>query len=287
MIATVFGATGFIGAHLVYHLRTKGYEVFTPLRNSRSWCDRPLGHVFYCIGVTADFRSRPLDTVQAHVSLVSDILRHGFFDSFLYLSSTRVYSRASKAHEAALTPVSSTDPSDLYNLSKLMGEASCLALGRDHVRVARLSNVFGPDFASENFLTSIIRDAVQTGRVLLRTAPESEKDYIWIEDVTCALEQIALRGREQIYNVASGTNTSHGEIMQVLSNVTGCDVVVQDGAPIHRFPTIDTTRLSRLVSREFRPLLIQLASLAKAFHSQLGGSGETPYCARNSSALPK
>ncbi|MCB5173556.1 SDR family oxidoreductase [Microvirga sp. SM9] len=274
MKATVFGATGFIGARLVQYLRAKGYEVFAPERGSRSWCNQPLGHVFYCIGITADFRRRPLDTVQAHVSVVSDILHHGIFDSFLYLSSTRVYCRASGAHETAVTPVVSADPSDLYNLSKLTGEAACLALGRDHVRVARLSNVYGSDFSSENFLSSIIQDAFRTGRILLRTAPDSEKDYIWIEDVAYALEQIALKGSEQIYNVASGENTRHGAITQVLSSVTGCDVVVQEGAPIQRFPTIDTTRLSRLVSCEFRPLLAHLELLAEEFRSQLGGNIE-------------
>jgi dTDP-D-glucose 4,6-dehydratase len=220
--------------------------------------------------MTADFRSKPLETVHAHVSLAAEILSLGSFDSFLYLSSTRVYSRAANAQEATLTPVNSADSSDLYNLSKLIGEASCLSLGRKQIRIARLSNVFGADFDSENFLTSVIRDAVRTGQIFLRTALESEKDYVWIDDVTYSLEQIAMHGDNQIYNVASGSNTTHEEIVQVLRNATHCNVIVQNDAPIERFPKIDTTRLSKLVNRPFTPLSSQLVGLVEAFHSHPG-----------------
>jgi nucleoside-diphosphate-sugar epimerase len=268
MKATVFGATGFIGSHLVRYLRSQGYEVSIPSRDSRAWCNEPLGHVFYCIGLTADFRSRPLETVHAHVSLAAEILRHGIFESFLYLSSTRVYGRALSAHETTVTPVHSADPSDLYNLSKLMGEALCLSLGRDHVRVARLSNVFGADFASENFLTSIIRDAARTGKVVLRTALESEKDYVSIDDVTYSLERISRNGSELIYNVASGSNTRHDDIMLALSRATDCEVIVEDNAPIQRFPAIDIARLSHLVDRKFALLPEQIPNLVEAFSSQ-------------------
>ncbi len=51
-----------------------------------------------------------------------------------------------------------------------MGESACLGSGLANVRVARLSNVFGRDLASENFLTAVLREAVTEKRVSLRTA---------------------------------------------------------------------------------------------------------------------
>ena len=60
---------------------------------------RPAGHVIDCIGLTGDFRTRLLDTAEAHVSLVARCLAELCFDSFLLLSSTRVYTRASATHE--------------------------------------------------------------------------------------------------------------------------------------------------------------------------------------------
>lgn len=103
------------------------------------------------------------------------------------------------------------DPSDLYNLSKLMGESLCLTGGRTGVRVARLSNVVGgEDRDSGNFVPSLVREA-RGGHIVLQTAPDSVKDYIHIDDVAELLPRIATQGRERLYNVASGLQTRHAQ----------------------------------------------------------------------------
>ena len=60
-----------------------------------------LGHAVYCIGLTADFRRRPQATMDAHVGVLGEVLRHGRFDSFLYLSSARLYRNAKTGAEDA------------------------------------------------------------------------------------------------------------------------------------------------------------------------------------------
>jgi nucleoside-diphosphate-sugar epimerase len=242
MRATVLGAGGFIGRHLAAALRETGVEVLAPGRNDPLPLGRSLGHVFYCIGLTADFRSRPFDTVRAHVSTLASVLERAEFDSLLYLSSTRVYARAATGAEDQPLSVNSADPSDLYNLTKLTGEALCRSCGRYQVRVARLSNVIGPNPASENFVSDLIREAL-SGHITLRTHPCSEKDYIAIDDVVAVLPRIALEGRHWLYNVASGTNISHGAIADRLATLTNCSVTVQPAAPRSSFPWIDTTRV--------------------------------------------
>ena len=135
---TILGASGFIGSHLVKFLRTKGFELLALRREESLRGD--LGHVIYCIGLTADFRTRPLDAMEAHVSRLVEVLRQNNFISLLYLSSTRVYQRLpldSMADETAIIPVDTNDPSDIYNLSKLAGESICLANPNPKVRVAR------------------------------------------------------------------------------------------------------------------------------------------------------
>src|SRR5688572_20741048 len=119
---TVLGASGFIGGHLVTKLRESGCDVFTPEREA-DLSGKRLGHVVYCIGLTADFRSRPLDTVTAHVCRLVEVMRDCDFESLLYLSSTRLYKGDSKiAQEDDPFQVAPLDPDDLYNVSKLMGE---------------------------------------------------------------------------------------------------------------------------------------------------------------------
>lgn len=239
---TILGASGFIGRHLVGALESAGHEVFAPAKNSPVLGSQALGHVLYCIGLTADFRSRPFDTVRAHVGVLTDVLENAQFDSLLYLSSTRVYARSAAASETDATSVDVSDSSDLYNISKLAGESLCLSCGRPGVKVARLSNVVGHDPASENFIFALIREAL-AGRIELQSAPSSAKDYILLKDVVALLPRIAAEGRERIYNVASGTNISHQEIATRLAALTGCALTVRAGATAVNFPAIDTRRI--------------------------------------------
>ena len=152
--------------------------------------------MYYCIGLTADFRHRPFDTVTAHVGKFQGILQNVRFERLVYCSSTRVYDTSGIGSTSEVCPrsVNPNDPSDLYNLSKLMGESLALNGGRPGI-VARLSNVVGPDFESENFVPSLVRDAVR-GRIELRSDPKSTKDYISVGEAVRLLMAIGSRGRE-------------------------------------------------------------------------------------------
>lgn len=256
---TVLGASGTIGRKLSAHLRAAGHAVFSPGRGE-DFYSRPLGHVIYAIGMTADFRQRPYETVQSHVSLLAELLQNGNFESLLYLSSTRVYGRATTGSEDSLLTVLSKDPSDLYNLSKLMGESLCLQDARSKVRVARLSNVVGGDDAeSANFVPSLVREA-RSGRIVLQTAMDSLKDYIHIDDVVELLPRIAATGHERLYNVASGVQTTHEQWTTVLAALTGCFVEVVPSAPSVRFIPIDIGRIRDEFDFEPRPVLTALTS---------------------------
>lgn len=244
---TILGATGFIGSRLAHYLIQKG-DAVAQLKFDDAVAATDLGHVIYCIGLTADFRSRPFDTMDAHVNRLGEFLKNTHVQSFLYLSSTRIYGNASSTKEGASIPIDPSTPSDLYNISKLAGEALCLNHDDPAVRVARLSNVFGAGsnstaMAPDNFLASIIQSAVGEGHIPLMTALESCKDYIAVDDVIRALRLISLRGDERLYNVASGANTSNDEITREISRRAGCSVSVEPGAATSTFPQIDITRL--------------------------------------------
>ena len=154
---TILGASGFIGSQLARKLAAGGANYRAIGRNDPI-PNENLGHVIYCIGVTADFRTRPLDTVEAHVCALIELIRGHQFESLLYLSSTRVYAGDDSSNEEKPLHVSPPNAPDLYNISKVMGESIVLNCA-PNARVARLSNVYGPDFDSDNFLPSIVRDA--------------------------------------------------------------------------------------------------------------------------------
>ena len=252
---TVLGASGYIGSRLVAHLRAQGHTVWAPARGDAEVFTRPLGHVMYCVGLTADFRTRPFDAVDAHVGLLGQVLQRGQFDSLLYLSSTRVYMGAVDTHEDAALSVRPSDPSYLYNLTKLTGESLCHASGRVGVRVARLSNVVGPgmDVEAGNLVADLLHQA-RHGHVVLRSDPQSAKDYVHVTDVLDWLPRIAMQGRHLVYNVASGVQTTHAQWLRWLSAHYGCTVKVQEGAQLQCFAPIDVSRLSTQWSAPARPL---------------------------------
>lgn len=239
---TVIGASGFVGGHLVERLSRSGFATWSPGRGDEAIFSRHLGHVFYCAGLTADFRSRPFDTIRAHVTLLSEVLERSSFDSLTYLSSTRVYARCERAQEDSAIVVQPEDFSDLYNLSKLAGESLCHAAPRGRVRVVRLSNVIGWDPGSENLLCDLLRQA-DAGCIRLGISAGSQKDYVAIEDVLEMLPRIALDGTFDCYNLAGGVQTSVEEVTALLARRTGCRVEYESGARQVGFPLIAIDRL--------------------------------------------
>lgn len=252
---TVLGAGGTIGRALAQRLRADGADV-AALSRGEPWSAALAGrHVIYAVGLTADFRMRPFDTVEAHVGLLAQVLRAGGFVSLLYLSSTRVYAGAAATSESTPLIVDPSDPSNLYNLSKLLGEALCFAQTEATVRVARLSNVVGGDDAgSENFVPVLRREAAG-GCIRLRSAPDSAKDYLHIDDAVAWLLAIATGGRERLYNVARGENLTHAQWLQALQARSGCTVEVAPGAPRLAWAPIDVRRLQLEFPRVPRSVL--------------------------------
>lgn len=262
MIFTVFGSTGFIGSHLVAALQRREIECVTPAReDTRSWRDRELGHVVYAIGLTADFRHRPLETARAHVTRLADVLDYDRYDTLTYLSSVRLYGGAERGVEETVFKVDPRSLSDLYNLSKLLGESLTLAKAGERARVVRLSNVYGPDWESQNFLITLIRDAVRIGRVTIHASPDSSKDYISVEDVVDLLIEIALSGRQTIYNVASGWPVANADLADALRRASGALVDFAEDAPLQTFPPIDISRITHDFDVRPRALLDELPRL--------------------------
>lgn len=244
---TVVGANGLIGSNLVAFLQSTNQKVIGITRANWPEKSQNLGHVVYCAGMTADFRKRPYDTVDSHVTRLANLLQTQRFDSFLYLSSTRVYAKSTSTScsDKSGVTVNSQDPSDLYNISKLMGESLCLQHQSNAVRVARLSNIVGSkcNLTSHNFLDAVVSEALKTGSVHLQTAAESEKDFLPMVDLVSLILQVVLHGRSRIYNLASGINISNEEITSALQEKLGITVNYTEGAPIWKFPTIDISLL--------------------------------------------
>lgn len=266
--ATVVGGRGFIGSHLVKKLTAEGVECFIPRHDDPELFERDLGDVFYCAGAPALSPQKGLDTQRAHAGLIAEILQNSRFDRLVYLSSTRVYMDAPHGDEGERLLVNPSNPDHLFNVTKLAGESLCLFTESETIRVARVSNVFGYGSRVQTFLPSLILSALREKRVVLKTGLQSAKDYISVDDCVDALVAICERGAERLYNVASGVNISHAQIVERLQELTGASVEVAPGAPTVGYPQIDVGRIRALIPAPRENVLDAMENLVRAYESE-------------------
>jgi nucleoside-diphosphate-sugar epimerase len=223
-IATVIGGQGFIGRALVERLRELGWECWVPGR-SVNWpqTDRPLGRVFYCAGMTADYLRDPAATLEAHAGLLSRVLQSRSYESLVYLSSTRLYdgflSSEEVAREDGGLSINPLDPRHLYDVTKLAGESLCHVLGQGRARVARLSCVYNDEKEENGFLAELLKKVANTrsNEVLhIASSPHYCRDYVHVSDVVRALIDIAQHGIQPVYNVASGQNLRNDALAAIV-----------------------------------------------------------------------
>ncbi|MEO7851502.1 MAG: NAD(P)-dependent oxidoreductase [Rubrivivax sp.] len=268
--ASVIGAAGFIGSHLLRRLRRDGFDAQALPRDAGSWLGEPLGHVFYCAGVKADHAQRAHDTVSAHVSLLNQVLRHRGFESLVYLSSTRLYDGllAPLADEDTPLALNPLQARHLFDLSKATGEALCHAAGQGLARVARLSCVVHGSADAQGFVPRLLRqieshaasnDAAAPLRV--DSTPHAARDYVLLDDVLSALPLIALRGTQPTYNVASGHNLSNRALFERLGERSGIHLVATQQQPAQPAPRVDIRRMAEEFGWRPRPLLDALPEL--------------------------
>jgi len=188
--ATVVGAAGFVGSRLALRLAADGWDVYAPAKGDPELFERDLGTVFYCAGLTADYDSRPFDTVEAHASLIARLIQADRFERLVYCSSTRLYDgqRKAEAHEAEALVFDPADPRRVYDLSKALGENLTLARSGGRGAVARLSNVYDWAEGAPGFLSEWLIAARGTREEVYRAAA-AERALLDAARVATAIRQ--------------------------------------------------------------------------------------------------
>jgi nucleoside-diphosphate-sugar epimerase len=265
---TILGASGFIGSHLVRQFRGRGHDIFAPARDEPIF-NRHLGHVIYCIGMTTDFSRYPLKTAEAHVCALVPVLRYAQFDKLVYLSSVRLYDgvETAAASETAELRFNTQNSRHLYGFSKALGEMLVLYGGRPGA-IMRLGSVFDDKLAEDDFLCRIVRSALASGTEALEASKGGARDYIYMHDVIDAVEAIALRGSESIYNVASGTLLSNDELANLIMSELNVKINLSEGESV-RPPLLDVSRLKREFGIIPRPPALVLRGILRNLGSAL------------------
>lgn len=241
----MIGASGFVGSRLATKLAADGWEVYAPAKGDPDLFKRDLGAVFYCAGLTADYDKRPFDAVEAHASLLSEILRADRFERLVYTSSTRLYDGLPKAEVSETEPLvfDVADPRRVYDLSKALGENLTIARSLERGSVARLANVYDWADGAPGFLSEWLIKARAGREITLQSSPHVARDYIHLDDVVAAMIAIAGR-RGPIFNVASGELVTNGAIAEVFEAAGWTVTFTGDANP----PPPPNAKVSRLAN---------------------------------------
>jgi nucleoside-diphosphate-sugar epimerase len=252
-LTTILGASGFVGSRLHARLAAEGREVFAPAKGDPKLLERDLGTVFYCAGLTADYDRRPFDTVEAHATLLSHLVRVGRFERLIYLSSTRLYDGQNKATVTETDPLlfDPSDPRRIYDLSKALGENITVARTGGRGAVARLANVYDWEEGAPGFLSEWLIRAAGEREIRLESSPNVVRDYIHLDDVVTALIGMADKKAPGIFNVASGELISNAEVAELFEQA-GWKVTFAGGASAAPPPNVKIWRLEALGVRPRR-----------------------------------
>jgi nucleoside-diphosphate-sugar epimerase len=261
---TVIGARGFIGSAIAAHAERAGHDVVACSHDAVP--ETELGTIVYCSGVAWGADAAPLEAYELHAAVPLRLLQTRDYDRAVYVSSTRVYDRSPATTEDTPAAILTAVAGDVYAASKLAGEGIVLA-AKPQNRVVRASNVYGASLRSQLFLSDIVRQAVRTGCIDLRSSLDSSKDYISVDDLAALVLRIAAGSRERVYNIAAGCNTTHAALIEAIVGSSRVQVRVPDDAPTVNVPEIDVSRVMEEFSFVPRDVVDDIPDLIRAFRA--------------------
>lgn len=141
----------------------------------------------------------------------------------VFASSSSVYGLQARL---PIPETAVTDPISSHGIQKLAIE-KYLLLHRFHrgldVRIARLSNPFGPGqrlYGRQGFIALTIGHLLNSEPILLRDGGHPIRDFLYIDDVTEALDRLASQENSPpVLNISSGVGHSLQEVIGMMEEV--------------------------------------------------------------------
>ena len=149
-------------------------------------------------------------------------------NTFMFASSAAVYGISnSKLSEEDLL-----EPTDIYGISKLIGEDLCRLFYREtgvRTIITRIFNVYGPGETNPHIVPEIIKQ-LKKGKLEVELGNiESKRDFINVRDVVGAFISLLgnFRGELGIFNIGSGKEYSIREVIETCERIIGREIKVK------------------------------------------------------------
>ncbi len=263
----ITGGAGFIGSHLCERALGEGHEVVViddfssghaknlesvsasihlihdDVRNVLAYADslRGITHVVHLAALISGHDSllEPQNYLDSNLFGMLEVLKlcqRLNRPRVVFASSSTVYGADGLRSVRSETEVPS--PLSVYALSKLGGE-HLLAMYAplydfEHVSL-RLFNVYGPRQSPShpyaNVTCKFAHAAATGGGVVLYGDGLQSRDFVYVEDVVDVMMRVLSASRQTIYNVGTGRDTKIADLLEIVQNLAGRRLSVDQQPP--------------------------------------------------------
>jgi dTDP-glucose 4,6-dehydratase len=261
----VTGAGGFIGSHLVERLAADGARVRAMLRYTsrgqrgaldlvpESTLDRvdiTLGdvrdfdavreivrgadaifHLAALIGIPYSYE-HPQEVIDTNIIGTSNVLvaakELGTLERIVLTSTSEVYGSAIRVPMDEEHPLQAQSP---YSATKIAADALGLSFHRSFglpISIVRPFNAYGPRQSARAVIPTIISQAVTGGALKLGTL-DTTRDFTFVEDTARGFIAVGSSADAigEVVNVGSGSEVSIREIVRMVGEIVGRELVVE------------------------------------------------------------
>jgi GDP-4-dehydro-6-deoxy-D-mannose reductase len=246
----VTGAGGFIGRHLVPHLRASGYEVVAGHDASGDVADSATWAAFPSVDAVVHLAAKSF--VPGSWQTPGEFLRVNLMGTVAALEYCRtrnarlVFPSSYLYGDAVHQPIPETAAlvaTNPYALSKKLAEEACQFFATGFgvaVTILRFFNIYGPGQGGA-FLVPTIVNQVRAGREIRVRDLEPRRDYVYVLDVVDAIgKAVAPRSGLGIFNIGSGVSHSVAEVIRIIQEVWGTSLPVRSDAARREHEIMDT-----------------------------------------------
>ena len=243
----LFGATGFLGAHVRRAARTAGIEVTTAGRRSVDpatdavprvaalFADVAPDAVVNCVGVTGgDAATMSAANIAVPATLIEAMLRVRSPARLVHLGSAAEYGPGEPG--VGVREDAPTRPVGLYGVTKLAGTrlvqvAYAAGMPAVALRVFNPVGIGAPTTSLPGRAAAEVARAAADGGVVRLGGLDVVRDFVAAADVAGAVLAAATRPTpdDSVLNIGSGRATSARELVATLLKVAGAAVPVEPG----------------------------------------------------------
>jgi dTDP-glucose 4,6-dehydratase len=276
----VTGAGGFIGSHLVEELVRRGARVRAfvhyrvmgergllegadpevldavefvsgDLRDVETVMRAVKGndrvfHLGALIGIPYSYQS-PRDVVETNVTGTLNVLqacRGAEVSQLLHTSTSEVYGTARIVPIAEDHPLQGQSP---YAATKIGADHLVESFSRSYglpAVIVRPFNTYGPRQSARAIIPTVISQAL-AGETLRLGSLEPTRDFNFVGDTATGFIKVAESGATtgEVFNLGTGTETSIGEVVEIVGKLVGKPLIVEQDPQRVRPPASEVERL--------------------------------------------